>query len=92
MDATRISDGAYVMIKLIDTSSHPFEVEISQFFQSDELRSAPQNHCVPILDVLQSPSNENQALLIMPLLRKYDDPAFATVEEAVDFVGQILEV
>lgn len=50
------------------------------------------NHCVPILDYIEGDEGENISFLVMPLLRKFDDPPFYFVEEIVDFVRQTLEV
>ncbi|GBE80577.1 predicted protein [Sparassis crispa] len=91
LDATRISDGAMVLLKRVSTSIHPYEIEIGQFFSSEPLASNAQNHCVPIYDVLRVPDNEDIALLVMPLLRGYDDPPMQTMGEAVEFFRQIFE-
>jgi hypothetical protein len=84
MDATRISDGAYVTLKSIKPSIHPYEAEIGTYLSSEPLASDPKNHCVPIYEVLEVPDVEDTILLVMPLLR--------TVGESVDFFQQIFEV
>ena len=71
MDATRLSDGIHVTLKTVDTSVHPFEVEIAQFLSSGQVAHDPRNHCVPILDVLQDPVEPNTAILVMPLLMSF---------------------
>jgi hypothetical protein len=81
-----------MMLKKIDTTHHPEEARISLFFSSPELQSDPRNHCVPTYDVLHVPESSNTSILVMPRLRKYDDPPFINVGEAVDYFGQIIEV
>ncbi|GBE80573.1 hypothetical protein SCP_0302880 [Sparassis crispa] len=80
-----------VLLKRISTSIHPYEIEIGQFFSSEPLASDARNHCVPIYDVLRLPDDEDIALLVMPLLRGYNDPRIQTIGEAVDFFRQIFE-
>jgi hypothetical protein len=92
MDATRISDGAYVTLKSIKPSIHPYEAEIGTYLSSEPLASDPKNHCVPIYEVLEVPDVEDTILLVMPLLRRYDRPPLQTVGESVDFFQQIFEV
>ncbi|KAJ7456916.1 hypothetical protein FB451DRAFT_1047672, partial [Mycena latifolia] len=48
MDATRISDGAHVMLKISRIDEYPNEVPIAEFFSSPALAADPRNHCVPI--------------------------------------------
>jgi hypothetical protein len=53
------------------------------------------NRVVPFYDQLKLPNVKGGKLisaLIMPLLRRYDDPDFETVGEAVGFIDQILRV
>jgi hypothetical protein len=92
LDATRISDGKFVFLKIISKSVHPYEAEIGLFFSSEAMTSDPRNHCVPIYEVLQVPDDDDKLILVMPLLREFDDPRFDTVGEAVDFFRQVLEV
>ena len=92
MDATRISDNRFVLLKSIRKSLHPYEVEIGTFFSSPPLADDRKNHCVPIYDVLQDPYDDDIAIIVMPLLRCYNNPRFDTVGEAVSFFSQIFEV
>jgi hypothetical protein len=91
LDATRISDGEFVMLKSIRRNDHPFEVEIARYLMSEPLRLDPMNHCVPILDVLAVPEEERD-IIVMPLLRRYSDPPFQTFGEAVECIRQLFEV
>ncbi|KAJ7149990.1 hypothetical protein C8R46DRAFT_1008919 [Mycena filopes] len=90
MDAIRISDGMNVILKRVKTEEHPREVEIANFLCSEGLRGDPQNHCLPVLDVLESPT-PGVNLLVMKLLRRYEDPQFDTFGVALDFLRQIFE-
>ncbi|KII92697.1 hypothetical protein PLICRDRAFT_103575 [Plicaturopsis crispa FD-325 SS-3] len=90
-DAIRIADGSFVSLKKIRRSSHPYEVEIGQFLSSAPLVSDPTNHCVPLIDVLEVPDDEDVVILVMPLLRYYDNPRFDTFGETIEFLRQILE-
>ena len=92
MDATRISDGAYITLKSIKPSVHPYEAEIGTYLSSEPLASDPKNHCVPIYDVLQVPDVDDRIILVMPLLRKYNRPPMQTFGESVDFFQQVFEV
>jgi serine/threonine protein kinase len=87
LDATRLSDGSYVVLKV----SQPSEADIGQYLSSSEMDS-PNNHCVPILDVLPLPQMEGKVLIVMPMLRPFNDPKFETIGEAIDFFHQIFEV
>ena len=92
MDATRISDGAYMTLKTIKPSVHPYEEEICTYLSSEPLASEPKNHCVPICEVLQVPDVDDRIILVMPLLRAYNSPPLQTFGESVDFFQQVFEV
>ncbi|KIJ08466.1 hypothetical protein PAXINDRAFT_18400, partial [Paxillus involutus ATCC 200175] len=92
LDAIRLSDGRCVAIKLLKISRHPFEVAIAQYLWNEELRTDPTNHTVPIFDVLHPPDDADCALLVMPLLLRYDEHRFETIGEAVEFFRQVFEV
>ena len=68
------------------------EVQIGRFFHSPELRSNPENHCVPILDTFPHPHRDDVVFVVMPLLRRWDDPLLQTVGEMMDTMLQLLEV
>jgi hypothetical protein len=91
-DATRISDGTYVALKIVKASIHPYEIDIGAFFSSPSLAHNPRNHCVPILEVLKVPDDDDMVIIVMPLLRYWDSPPFETVGEVVEFLRQLLEV
>jgi hypothetical protein len=92
MDAIRISDGKPVFLKRVNKSEHPFEIDIGLFFFSKPFASDPRNHCVPFLEVIPLPEDDNMAIIVMPFLRNFDSPDFDTVGEVVEFVRQMVEV
>jgi hypothetical protein len=87
-----VSDGVYVTLKIIKISLHPYEVDIATSLCSKQLSSDPLNHCVPIYEVLQVPGENDKVIIVMPLLRLWNDPEFETVGEGVDFFRQFFEV
>lgn len=90
MSATRISDGAQVMLKRLKKSSTN-ELEIGQLFSNAPHNSHRSNHCVPLYDVLNHP-NEDTAFLVTPLLTDWDEPSFETIGEVLEFFRQLFEV
>ncbi|CAL1706324.1 unnamed protein product [Somion occarium] len=91
IDATRISDGELVVLKRVSHAEHPYEKEISLFFSQEPIASHPHNHCVPIYDVLDLPEDDDYFILVMPLLREYDNPRIKSIGEAVEFFRQLFE-
>ncbi|KAG2153434.1 uncharacterized protein EDB93DRAFT_1320303 [Suillus bovinus] len=91
LDARRIRDGARVLLKCIEVSRHPHEIEIGRYFCSSPLSEDPANHCVPIYDVLEVPGAEHLMIMVMPLLRNATDPYFDTVGEVIDCIHQLFE-
>ena len=92
LDATRLSDSKYVVLKLVKKYDHPFEVEIGQFLSSEPLAGASENHCIPIYDVLHVPGDSETRIIVMPLLLEYMHPPFDTFGEAVECFRQLFEV
>ncbi|KAI0709590.1 hypothetical protein C8T65DRAFT_197773 [Cerioporus squamosus] len=91
IDAIRTKDGRVVVIKQVQKSVHPHEVDIGRYLTSPPLSDDPRNHCCPILDVLQDPRDPDIQLVVLPFLKRYNDPKFGTVGEAVEFFRQALE-
>ncbi|KAJ6555187.1 hypothetical protein DFH09DRAFT_1493362 [Mycena vulgaris] len=91
IDAVRISDDAPLMLKSIKDEEHPHEIAISTFLCSGTLGKDPKNHCLPLLEVLNPPSIPGTQILVMKLLRGYEDPHFDTIGEAVEFFRQIFD-
>lgn len=89
MDATRVADGLVVCMKRVKRNGK--ERNITQHLSEEALRADPRNHCVPLLDILD-PEDDDEVILVEPLLRKWNDPEFESMEDAVVFVEQMLEV
>src|SRR5260221_11210921 len=89
MDAMRQRDGTQVMLKRVSTAR---ELEISQLVSSPRLRHNTRNHCVPLLEVIGLPDAHDQKLMVMPLLRPFDQPCFQTFGEFAAFFTQICDV
>ena len=94
MDAVRIEDGRQVMLKKVLPEEGPYELLITQLFSSPGLKGDPQNHCVPLLDLvdLSQTSPDGRKLMVIPFLRPFDSSRFQTYGEFVDFFTQISEV
>ena len=93
-DATLMKDNSHVILKRIERTDDalPDEVQIMQYLTSRPLSSERDNHCVPLLAVLEPPSVPSQVILVMPVLRPYDDPDFETIGEGLECLRQILKV
>lgn len=92
VDATRLADGKIVKLKKTVDTTHPYELEINRLFSSEPYVSHARNHCVPVSEILNVPGEEHVHILVMPLLRPFDDVVFETVGEAVGFFHQVFEV
>jgi hypothetical protein len=80
------------MLKKLSEDVHPQEVAIGLYFMTPKHRADPANHCVPVEDVLKIPDVKDGTIIVMPLLRQYNDPPLETFSEAIDFFRQIFEV
>ena len=56
------------------------------------LASDPRNHCVPFLEVIPCPDDDDLTIVVMPFLREFDSPDFDTMGEVLEFIRQMLEV
>lgn len=92
LDATRLSDGRFVMLKKVKPSMRNQEAGIGRGFSNEPLSADPHNHCVPVYDVLQVPDHRDTYIIVMPLLFNAYTPPFNTVGEVISFFTQILEV
>ena len=68
------------------------EVGVAQYLHTENYSHDLENHCVPILDYFDDPTDDRYGYLVMPLLRFFDHPAFAFISEVVDFIHQTLMV
>ncbi|KAG2101353.1 uncharacterized protein F5147DRAFT_581638 [Suillus discolor] len=91
IDATRLSDGLYVCLKVVEKSVFPHEADIGLYFMSDKLASDPKNHCVPIFEVLSVPDEDDKQIIVMPLLLNFVRLRFDTFGEVVECLRQLFE-
>ncbi|TFK74343.1 hypothetical protein BDN72DRAFT_833699 [Pluteus cervinus] len=91
IDATLIKDGKRVTLKRVNKEDHPNELEITQLWSSEALSNDPQNHCIPLLDVLYPPNHPDHLIMVLPFLRTYDTPRFDTFGEVIDCVDQLFK-
>ncbi|KAF8637037.1 hypothetical protein AX16_010892 [Volvariella volvacea WC 439] len=75
---------------MVDKSKYPHECELIEKWSRAGLANDPRNHCVPLLDVLQSPLNSDMIILVLPMLRPFNKPRSETYGEAIDFFQQAL--
>ena len=92
MDATRMRDNHQVMLKVVYPAEGPHELAINKYFSSPELAKLPDNHCAPLLDVIELHRPEPQKLMVFPFLRPFNQPKLQTIGEFVAFFTQICEV
>ncbi|KAJ6479508.1 kinase-like domain-containing protein [Mycena vitilis] len=86
LDATRISDGAQVVLKVIKTKSS--ESSIAAFLANEPNAG---KYTIPVLELLPLYDAPRWTFLVMPRMRQCSHPWFATVREFTDFVLQVLE-
>lgn len=91
-DATSLTNGKVVALKLTDVTAHLEEVEITRYLSKDALRSDPDNHSVPLIEVLEPPDDRNSRIVVLPLLRPFDSPKFETKGEAIQFLDEFVTV
>jgi hypothetical protein len=92
MDAIRVQDNLQVMLKKVLPEEGPHELKINDLFSSPELTTMPDNHCAPLLDIIELQNPEPQKLMVFPLLRPFNQPKIQTFGEFVAFFTQICQV
>lgn len=92
MDAVRMRDGLPVILKRVPSVESPHELMVNQFFSSQELAGRPDNHCVPMLDVVELQHFGCQQLMVFPHLLPFRRSQIRTFEEFVVFITQVCEV
>ena len=72
----------------------PEFVDILLYLNSRKLAGEQdiENHTIPVLEVLEVEGRPDLCVVVTPLMRCCDDPWFENMGEAVDFLGQVLEV
>ncbi|KAF9077729.1 kinase-like domain-containing protein [Rhodocollybia butyracea] len=101
IDALKISDSSMVAIKRVRNTivegditagtTPSLEEDICALFSTSENASQPSNHSIPLLEVLHVPGFEGEDLLVMPWMRRPEDPPFRTVGEGLQFIKEMLE-
>ncbi|KAF8494179.1 kinase-like domain-containing protein [Russula emetica] len=91
MDAIRVRDDLQVMLKKVLPEEGPHELRINKLFSSPELATMPDNHCAPLLDIIELQNPEPQKLMVFPLLRPFNQPKIQTFGEFVAFFTQICQ-
>ncbi|KAJ6579204.1 kinase-like domain-containing protein [Mycena vulgaris] len=87
LDATRISDGAQMVLKVVRTAST--EAEIVEFLSK---QPDSQDHTIQFLELIPVCEDPDRAFLVMPRMRQCSlPPWFATAREFIEFVQQVLE-
>ena len=81
-----MSEGKLVAIRSVQTDG--LEIRIAMFLGTPPLSEDPANHCVPILDTFEDETDPSTSYIVIPFLRRYDDPVFESVEDVVDFGEQ----
>jgi hypothetical protein len=95
MDATRISDGKQVFLKLWSpTHRDASELPILQYFSDPSRVDDPKNHCARLLDIVDIPNWEDyfRHIPVQPMLRSAQEPPFLMAAEALSWMLQALEV
>jgi len=64
---------------------------IIEYLTSRRMSEDSRNHVVPVYDAFSDKQDPRVQFLVMPVLRKFDDPAFLFVGEVMDFVTQVVE-
>jgi hypothetical protein len=82
-------DGLVVCLKMIQDPKKLNQIKITEYFTSRRMIEDSRNHVVPFYSTF---SDRGIQFMVMPVLRRFDDPAFMFGCEVIDFVTQILEV
>ncbi|KAF9562452.1 hypothetical protein CPC08DRAFT_706660 [Agrocybe pediades] len=91
LDAVRLRDGLVVCIKMIQDLRKLQQVQITQYFSTDRMMEDSANHVVPCYDAFLDGYSSHVQFIVMPVLRRFDDPEFLVASEVMDFVTQVTE-
>lgn len=89
VDAIRIRDGLPVVLKMVHPVESPHELAMNHLFRS--LSWMPDNHCLPMLDVIKLQCSESQDLMVFPHLPRFHRSRIRTFKDFVVFMTQICE-
>ncbi|KAF8165858.1 hypothetical protein B0H34DRAFT_648961 [Crassisporium funariophilum] len=91
LDAVRLSDGLVVCIKIMHEKQKFKQVKVLEYFSSPRMSTNSRNHAVPFIHSFGDRHDSGVHFLIMPPLRRFDDPDFVWASEVADFVSQTIE-
>ena len=84
----RTEHGELVLIRSLDSDS--LELALLLRFSTMEMRAAPNNHCVPVLDHFQHPDDPSVTFIVNPYFRPAIE--FDRADDYMEYVQQALEV
>lgn len=79
-------------MKLIQDPGKLLQTRILEHFSMKRMTSDTRNHVVPLFDFFPDSYDPNLQFMVMPVLRRFDDPEFVAPCEVIDFISQALEV
>ena len=85
-------DGLVVCLKMIQDQKKLKQIKIIEYFASRRMIEDSRNHVVPFYATFSDHESPDIQFLVMPVLRRFDDPEFMFGSEVIDFVTQVLEV
>ncbi|KAF7291466.1 Protein kinase domain-containing protein [Mycena kentingensis (nom. inval.)] len=88
VDAIRVKDDVQVVLRRTWTGNQ--ELSVLRSLSSDEARKSPDNRTVPLLDVISLPDDE-EVLIVMPLLRQFHSPVFRDMGEICEAIIQFIQ-
>ena len=68
------------------------QIKITEYFASRRMIEDSRNHVVPFYSTFSDYESPDNHFMVMPVLRRFDDPEFLFGCEVIDFVSQVLEV
>lgn len=85
-------DGLVVCLKMIQDPKKLKQIKITEYFASRRMIEDSRNHVVPFYATFSDYESPDIHFMVMPVLRRFDDPEFMFGCEVIDFVSQVLEV
>ena len=78
-------------LKMIQDPKKLNQIKIIEYFTSRRIEDS-RNHVVPFYATISDRKFPDIQFMVMPVLRRFDDPEFMFGCEVIDFVSQVLEV
>ncbi|KAJ7589483.1 kinase-like domain-containing protein [Mycena floridula] len=88
LDAIRLKDGQKVVLKIVLDNTD--ELKFLDLFSKAPFRDDPQNHCVPVLNVIPVPDRRFK-IMVLPFLMRCGSSPFHCMPEVIDCIRQMLE-